>query len=97
MGGDRVEISGKKIMREQVKGEIIAFVTGRRERPTLNQILGTVRSYVLGGPLTKEEIMQILGEVEQGIKSGAIAPMSSRKMERFSEIKEAIENLLRKM
>jgi len=41
--------------------------------------------------------MQILGEVEQGIKSGAIAPMSSRKMERFSEIKEAIENLLRKM
>jgi len=41
--------------------------------------------------------MQILGEVKQGIKSGAIAPMSPGKEKRFSEIKEAIENLLRKM
>ena len=92
-----MKISGKKIMREQVKGEIIVFVTGRRERPTLNQILGKARSYVLGGPLTKEEIMQILGEVEQGIKGGAIAPMSSGKEEKYNQVKEAIENLLRKM
>ena len=92
-----MEISGKKIMREQVKGEIIAFVTGRKERPTLNQILGTVRSYVLKGILTKEEVMQILEEVELEIKTGSSAPMSSGKEERFNQVKEAIENLLREM
>ena len=92
-----MEISGKKIMREQVKGEIIVFVTGRKERPTLNQILGTVRSYVLKNILTKEEVMQILEEVEQGIKSGANAPMSPGKEGRFNEIKEAIENLLKNL
>jgi len=82
-------------MREQVKGEIIAFVTGRKKRPTLNQILGKVRSYVLKGVLTKEEVIQILEEVEQGVKSGEIAPMSPGREERFNEIKEAIENLLK--
>ncbi|MCD6099624.1 MAG: hypothetical protein J7K33_03470 [Candidatus Marinimicrobia bacterium] len=82
-------------MRKQVKNEIIAFVTGRKERPTLNQILGTVRSYVLKNILTKEEIMQILEEVEQGVKRGAIVPMSPGKEERFNEVKGAIENLLK--
>ncbi|WP_087038008.1 hypothetical protein [Thermococcus litoralis] len=89
-----MEISGKDIIREQVKGEVIAFVTGRKEKPTLNQILGKVKSYVLKGFLTKEELMQMLEEIEEGVKSGRVAPMSPGKIERFQQVKEAIEKLL---
>jgi len=45
----------------------------------------------------KDIITQILEEVEQGIKSGANAPMSPGREERFTEIKGAIENLLKNL
>ena len=87
-------ISGRRVMREQIKGEIIAFVTGRRQRPTLNQILGTVRSYVLKNILTKEEVIQMLEEIEVGVKRGEIAPMNPRRIERFKKVEGAIKDLL---
>ena len=88
---------GKDITYRRIKALIETFVTSRREKPTISQIVGQVKSALTHNILTKEEIMQILGEVEQGIKGGAIAPMSSGKEERYNQVKGAIENLLRKM
>ncbi|MFA4701483.1 hypothetical protein [Pyrococcus kukulkanii] len=99
-GGDSMESGGfgaREWAYRQVREEIVSFVTGRKKKPTLNQILKTVKSYLSHGLLSREDITQILAEIEEGVKSGAIAPMSSGREERFNEVKVAIEALIKNL
>jgi hypothetical protein len=71
-------MEAKEITHKRIKRILEEFIGGRRERITLNHVIGQMRSAIRHEILSIEECGKIIGEVETGIKEGKIFPTVPR-------------------